>query len=83
MARASWPCYRSAEENHHCYALAEWHMVGCPKKCVEGGVADISTEIVEVPGWSVGDFITNEMWVSNHTSPAWVESGQIAGAESS
>jgi hypothetical protein len=81
IAHASWPCYRSKEENHHCYALAQWHMVGCPKECVEGGVADISTEIVEVPGWASGDFVTNEMWVSNHTSPAWVESGQIAGAE--
>ena len=54
-------------------------MVGCPKECIEGGVADIITESVDVPEWESGDFVTNEMWVSNHTGPGWVESGQIAG----
>ncbi len=76
---ATWKCYRSAEENHHCYALTEWHMAGCPKECIQGGVANIVTESMDVPGWESGDFVTNELWVSSHTWPGWVESGQIAG----
>jgi hypothetical protein len=75
----NWKCYRSAEENHHCYALSQWDMVGCPKECVDGGVADIETSEMDVPGWESGDFVTNEMWESSSESAGWVESGQIAG----
>jgi len=79
-AQASWPCYRDSSETHHCYTLAAWHMRGCPIECVDGGVADISTFSVNVPGAESGDGVNNEMWVSNHTTAGWVESGQTAGA---
>lgn len=79
-AEASWPCYRDASEEHHCYDLSAWHMRGCTLECVDGGVADIETRSVNVPGWESGDFVTNELWVSNHTTPGWVESGQLAGS---
>ena len=76
---ATWKCYRSAEENHHCYALAYWHMVGCPKECIQGGVLNVITESMDVPGWKSGDFVDNEMWESSKASHGWVESGTTAG----
>jgi hypothetical protein len=76
---ATWKCYRSTEENHHCYALAYWHMAGCTKECIQGGVADEVTESMDVPGWASGDFVDNEIWESSKASHGWVESGTTAG----
>lgn len=76
---ATWKCYRNSEETHHCYALAEWDMVGCPRECIQGGVADIVTESMDVPGWASGDFVDDEMWETSKSSEGWVESGTTAG----
>ncbi|HTA15014.1 MAG TPA: hypothetical protein VK781_09170 [Solirubrobacteraceae bacterium] len=71
---ATWKC----TESSHCYALAEWHMAGCSTECIDGGVADITSQSANVPGWEKGAFVTNEMWASTN-GEGWVETGQVAG----
>lgn len=44
----------------HCYALAEWGMVGAEQ--VEGQYAGVIISQAAVPGAATGDRINNEMW---------------------
>jgi len=71
---ATWKC----TESSHCYALTEWHMAGCSAECIDGGVADITSQSASVPNWEKGAFVTNEMWASTNNE-GWVETGQVAG----
>ena len=67
------------EINHHCYAIEELQMAGYPKEYVSGSVAFVDSTYMNVPGWTAGDFVTNEQWVDFNPG-GWIESGQIGGA---
>jgi hypothetical protein len=76
-AQARWGG-ESCSWNSHCYAIAVWNMKGCPKECIDGGVADIGTSEIYLPESYPAEqenFITNEMWVG--LGAGWVEEGQI------
>lgn len=77
-ARASWEEGKcSAADNNHCYAIAEWNLKNPPEEA-KGGVAYMTTDSIDAPGWASGDFVDNEMWVS-FPGGNWLESGQTAG----
>jgi hypothetical protein len=62
--------------DHHCYALADWHMHS--SEYVEGAGALEYTNSMNVPYWEDGDFVTNEQWVL-FTHGRWVEMGSEGG----
>lgn len=82
-ASATWGRHCSAGENHHCYGIAEWAMTGSGNGTgeeVKGISGEIATDIMSVPLWENGDFITNEMWLNApEAEGGWAEDGQIAG----
>ena len=71
--------YVTETVNHHCYAIEELEMAGYPKEYVSGSVAYIDTTQMNIPGWTAGDFVTNEEWVDFNPG-GWIETGQIGGA---
>ena len=77
-ASASWgngECYLN--EEHHCYAITEWAMMG-GNESVMGATFVPDTTSIAVPEFAAGAFVTNEGWV-NFSSGGWMEAGQIAG----
>jgi hypothetical protein len=82
IASASWgehgQCYHS--EKGHCYALDTWEMTGNEK--IEGMEVWMDTELMNVPEWKSGAWVTNEVWQGFEPQGWWVEVGQIAGGNS-
>ncbi len=85
--KASWGAGCSTSNGHHCYALTTWLMNATNEK-VRGAESDINTYAMNVPDWSGGGFVDNELWVvfPGTRSPVngeeyWVELGQEAGSK--
>jgi hypothetical protein len=76
-ARATWGGHCSAGENHHCYAISEWEMIGT--ESVEGAYDYVWTYEMYTP--PPGVFVDNEMWLAWTNTNGWVESGQTAETE--
>jgi hypothetical protein len=80
-AQASWGSPSCSQgEHHHCYAVTKWTMDD-PPESVKGGVAFITTSLIDVPEWATNAFVDDELWVSFQSSGGWFEAGQEAGSD--
>lgn len=78
-ASASWGNgHCTINDEHHCYALTRWAMED-PPESVKGAEDIVTTNSVNVPEFSNGSFVDDEMWVAFKSSGGWLEIGQTAG----
>jgi hypothetical protein len=72
-------CFREpGNEGHHCYAIEEWNLAGYPTEYGDGAVLFDDTKTAEVPGWSSGDEVSDEVWLA-FNNENYLETGVLAG----